>query len=372
MMANVVLVFREVISPKLKVPNVGGIETYLVSLSSLLINNGYDVTLLQRGMHDYNFDYNGVRVVGYAEKKSNCLVDKHIKTTGEAVDLVVWGTDSISKKIKGIPTISIQHGIGFDYVYDEGIKGILSNFGFMKIYRLLQRLQALRYFSRADQRVCVDYNFVNWYRTYAQTDQTITVIPNFTPIDPNIIKEKTNSDVVKVLFARRFVKKRGVYEMISAAQRILSRYSHVTVTFAGDGPLKSDIEKAFCDDERVTITTYSFHESLKFHSEFDIAVVPTLGGEGTSLSLLEAMSAGCCVIGSNVGGITNILIDNYNGRIVTPTVDNIEHAISELILDDKKRKFLAVNSYDTVRHGFSLSLWESKWLNTIKLVLDTE
>ncbi|WP_420491566.1 glycosyltransferase [Neobacillus drentensis] len=43
-----------------------------------------------------------------------------------------------------------------------------------------------------------------------------------------------------------------------------------------------------------------------------------LGSEGTSLSLLEAMAAKCAEIATNVGGMTNIILDNYNGLIINP------------------------------------------------------
>ncbi|MGR4357642.1 glycosyltransferase [Escherichia coli] len=63
-------------------------------------------------------------------------------------------------------------------------------------------------------------------------------------------------------------------------------------------------------------TSYKSEDSIHFHQQYDIAIVPSIGSEGTSLSLLEAMSAKCLVIATDIGGMTNIILDGFNGRMI--------------------------------------------------------
>ena len=74
------------------------------------------------------------------------------------------------------------------------------------------------------------------------------------------------------------------------------------------------------------------------------------------------MSSHCAVIGSDVGGITNIIIDGFNG-IMIPAGDSIRlyEAMRFLIDNPEKRKQIAQKGYDSIAHSFSLDVWRSKW-----------
>ena len=149
-------------------------------------------------------------------------------------------------------------------------------------------------------------------------------------------------------------------------ERILSEKDNVRVTFAGTGPDEEWLKCKFENNPNVSFTQYSSEDSLEFHSKFDIAVVPTTGSEGTSLSLLEAMSAHCAVVCTNVGGMTNIVIDGYNGLMVIPEEKELYRAIKRVIEDGQLRHTLANRGYETVVNSFSVSIWESKWTELLK------
>jgi glycosyltransferase involved in cell wall biosynthesis len=55
--------------------------------------------------------------------------------------------------------------------------------------------------------------------------------------------------------------------------------------------------------------------------------------------LVEAMAAGLPVVGSRVGGITDLVKNGENGLLVPPAdVDALEHAILDLLQHESKRK----------------------------------
>lgn len=117
--------------------------------------------------------------------------------------------------------------------------------------------------------------------------------------------------------------------------------------------------------------TYNSEKSLKIHQDKDIAVIPTIASEGTSLSLLEAMAAGCAVICTNVGGMTNIIIDGYNGLMINPDEDSLYKALDRLIEDKLLRGRLQAKAYETIKEAFSLNIWKSKWAQIIKNIKQT-
>ncbi len=116
----------------------------------------------------------------------------------------------------------------------------------------------------------------------------------------------------------------------------------------------------------VNFTKFSTLDSLNIHQQYHIAVVPSLGSEGTSLSLLEAMGGQCAVIATNVGGMTNIILDGYNGLLISPNKDELKLAILKLIDDCNLREQLGKNAFETVNKSFNKKKWDTLWLKVIK------
>jgi glycosyltransferase involved in cell wall biosynthesis len=211
----------------------------------------------------------------------------------------------------------------------------------------------------------VDYNFLNWYRTQIADvpEGKIWVIPNFVDI-PNGYKpdmQRHQRKPVKIIFARRFVEERGSRLMIEAAKRLLKMFQEIEFCFAGEGPDQSLITETFENEPRVSIQKYRPDESLRIHEKFHIAVVPSLASEGTSLSLAEAMAAGCAVVATNVGGMTNMVIHEHNGCLVNPDVESLTNVLSRLINDRNLRIKLGEQAAATARDAFSLDRWKLRW-----------
>ena len=279
-------------------------------------------------------------------------------------DILIFCSELMLRKIDARFAIAIQHGIGWDIEQEE------------KCSRLKNIIQTLRHCRRSliytkcassvRKMICVDYNYINWYRTQVlHHEMEYTIIPNFTKIPPQNIR-KFDDSVIKIIFARRFVKYRGTRLFAEVAERILCEYKNIEITFAGDGPEEGYLKERFFKYPNVKFCTYKSDESLQVHSDKHIAVVPTVGSEGSRLSILEAMASTCAVVCTNVGGMTNIVIDNFNGAIVNPEVVQLYEAIKSIIEDREKRERVAIAAYETVQNGFSFELWAEKW----KRILD--
>ena len=350
-----------------EVVTIGGIQTYLTELMKICLGLGYDVQLFQMGDTDRHAEVDGISIVQTRVEGHD--YEGFFRTVADTIHgeaRVVFGTDiMVPKDLRGIKAIGIQHGIFWDVPTAPRRGGDVRMFlsKALRNYKFIRRVRPL------DTLVCVDYNYVNWLR--AETDcvrTNLRVIPNYTKIAPVYRKPE---DTVNIIFARRLWEYRGTRVFAEAAGRIVREYGNVHVTVAGTGPDEKYMRDALAAYPNVSFITYGSSESLGIHADKHIAVVPTVGSEGTSLSLLEAMSAQCAVIASNVGGMTNIILDDYNGVMVNAgDADDLYRAMKRLIDNPDDRKRLSGKAYETVRQAFSYEKWSDRWTGVLKSFME--
>lgn len=344
--------------------NIGGVQTYITNLINLCVGINYHVRVFQYADADFYIKLNGkteifgIKIDLKDNKKNEYLYKRAKDSRGDGEYITIFATDIIIPNVRVENSIAIQHGICWDIPYDYD-RTLLRHFASKTVatYKMLKRI------SLVDNVVCVDYNFLNWYRaTICANRIKCKVIPNFTEIAP---AREDSDDKIKIIFARRFYSYRGTRIFAEAIERIVKEYSNVSVTVAGDGEDRQWLLDKLGGYENIEFSKYSSEDSLAMHQKHNIAVVPTVGSEGTSLSLLEAMSAGCAVICSNVGGMTNIVLDGHNGLMIEPDANEIYTALKKLIDDNELREKLSKNGYETVIDSFSYQKWAESWKKII-------
>ncbi len=347
----------------------GGVQTYIANIIPLLCDAGYACTVYQFEAENKSEE---VTLDGYCVKSVPCSMVKGKQETSVILsytekdfdrenDLLIFADHILTAKNDAAHSLSIQHGIHWD------IKKDVSRRDFRMFLSKARFAHAMhRQMTYVKEVVCVDYNFLNWYR--AQVDvpnSNFTVIPNFTKIAPVYPKP---TDTVNIIFARRFFPHRGTRVFAEAISRILSEYENVKATVAGRGPDEEYLHTVLDRyGDQVRFMQYAADESLMIHADQHIAVVPTVGSEGTSLSLLEAMSAQCAVICTDVGGMTNIVLNDYNGLMISAgSADALYHAIKRLIEHPEDLQRLSDKGYETVQAAFSYERWKRQWVEVIE------
>ena len=111
--------------------------------------------------------------------------------------------------------------------------------------------------------------------------------------------------------------------LIQAFASIVGTCPHTKLVLAGDGPLRNDLTQL--------ASTLGIAPSVHFLGRrsdvpsllqaMDLFVLPSLS-EGMSNTILEAMSCGLPVVATDVGGNSEIIIDNVTGRLVQS--ENVE------------------------------------------------
>lgn len=343
----------------------GGIQTYITNLLSIFTEAGYPCIVVQCGAQKQEVSMPNVHIYEMAnpQRDKKSLFRFALNMIDTEKDIVIFADDDIAVKNCLKRTIGIQHGIAWDKPYHTNFSKTMSELWvFKKAFLAYQKVKTAR---TVRIEVCVDNNFINWYRSMVAYPTTKLIsIPNFTKVEEFEKKEDGN---IRIIFARRFVWYRGTRIFTQAITRILNEYPEVRVTMAGRGPDEEMLKNTLSQyGERVAFINYESQESQLIHAQHDIAVVPTIGSEGTSLSLLEAMVAKCAVICSNVGGMTNVVINNYNGLMISSEAEAIYTAIKQLIEDSELRHTLAKRAFETVQCGFSFELWKDRWLKVIE------
>ena len=344
---------------------IGGVQTYISNLIELSGSLFDKVTLFQMGTKDETRKLPICRIIQFetnSQDKFEKLVYRWI-TQNDLIDrcIVLFATDSIIfQKYRFINSIVIQHGVSWD-IPKTGSNRKLER---VILSKAISAYKTIRNLERVNRVVCVDYNFQNWFRSLTTSgSEKLQVIPNFTDIAPKFTKP---SQRIKIIFARRLFPYRGTRVFTDAIVKVLDEFSNIEVTVAGDGPDEQWMRDKLGKYNNVFFTKYDSSESIQMHSDKHIAVVPTVGSEGTSLSLLEAMSAQCAVICTDVGGMTNIVIDGFNGLMVKAgNSEALYNALKRLIVDENLREQISNNAYSTIKQSFSLEKWQNKWKNVL-------
>lgn len=361
--------------------NIGGVQTYVRDLAFLAKKLNKDVYIVQLGNDNFSKKSEGINIFQFnlnylffqnPYQKLFNYICRNLANVKK--DIIIISTDQLDVRSKLDNVISIQHGVAFDIPGDL-LNGIWNKLFILQILnKLFRSLKNISRFSNVKNVVCVDYNFFNWYRTIGtiSNSMSLKVIPNYSSSiihKHNVLKKLNSRTKKKFLFARRFVDYRGVFLFSNVILKLLNEFHELEVTFAGDGPLKNYLIRKFEGYDNVAITSFEAKDSVDFHFSFDVAVIPTVFSEGTSLSLNEAMAAGCFPIATHVGGMTNMIIDGFNGRLVYPSESELYLVLKEVILmNDIEFNQIVENAYEVVNSSFSKDIWSLKWKDLINKI----
>ena len=147
-----------------------------------------------------------------------------------------------------------------------------------------------------------------------------------------VIKEKYDIQGNVILYVGRLSEKKGVHYLIDAMSLILNEFPDSKLLIVGNGEFEAELQKRvqnFGLQNNIVFVGGLPNEQLPvYYASVDIFVSPSLE-EGLGLTFVEAAMSGCLLIGTDVGGIRDIIEDCQTGFLV-PEKDSI--AIAEKII----------------------------------------
>lgn len=154
--------------------------------------------------------------------------------------------------------------------------------------------------------------------------------------------------------------------MILAVDKLKERYPKISLVIIGDGPLLSSYQCLISKlnlNHYVRIVTKKIpqQEMAKIYSSAYIYLCPSLK-EIFGITVLEAMACGVPVIGSNIGGMKDVIQSGKNGFLIEPEdIDALCGCISKLLEDQHMHAEFSKCAVETSKK-FDWSIIVSKFL----------
>jgi len=351
----------------------GGAERYGIELSKLLLELDFKIEWWQVGSGWQKELMEGVMVksIPITESPYETMPDLNYAFLEKAVDIdyaIYFVTFLAYPQVKE-KSISLSHGIYWDYPKFDDIIG-----GERNRQEWLRRLRIA--LSGPEKIVSVDTATIQWVKaTWTGLEHKFEYIPNF--VDLSKFNSQGRTPVlakkpIKVIYPRRLTSVRGINETVRTAEIMTNLNPNIEFHIVGRGhqdQVEKDLMKWSSEHERVYYYWKPPELMAELYKEMDIALIPTKAAEGTSLSCLEAMSCGCVVISSYVGGLSNLIFDGYNGLLIKPKAKNITKSISSLIGDPILAQKLSKNGINVAK-TFSLLKWKESWKKLISEVFN--
>lgn len=179
------------------------------------------------------------------------------------------------------------------------------------------------------------------------------------------------NDKKVVLFVGRLAEKKGVRYLIDAARNVDAKF-----VIVGDGPLRAELEELAKElNDKVAFVGAKTHAELSvIYASADIFVAPSITAkdgdkEGLPTTITEAMASGLPVIGSDSGGIKEIVCHGENGFVVAEKDSKaIAYAINMLLEDAAMYSILRENAINTAK-TFDYSVIGKKYAEIIEEVI---
>jgi glycosyltransferase involved in cell wall biosynthesis len=164
-----------------------------------------------------------------------------------------------------------------------------------------------------------------------------------------------NSKLVAVV--AQLIARKGHRYLIEAIPDILSKVPEARFVFFGKGPIESDLRK-HCDKLGIStkVCFAGFRDNLdQLLPHLDLIVHPA-AMEGLGVSLLQAAACGVPIIGTPVGGISEIVREGVNGCLVPPgNAEAIASRVIEILGDQSRLSRMGKAGRELVKKEFSIS-----------------
>jgi len=175
----------------------------------------------------------------------------------------------------------------------------------------------------------------------------------------NLLKNLGFKGSEKFIFcAGRLVNGKGQDTLIRVFSSIVKKNQDVLLLIAGDGEdlfrLKKITNDNSISNSVIFLGALSRNETTKYYSNSDVFVSLSRLNETFGMVFIEAMALGVPVVGSNIGGIPEVINNKKNGITVNNlNFKEIENAILSILNNKQISNSLINNGYKSVKLKFN-------------------
>ncbi|MBW2993396.1 glycosyltransferase family 4 protein [Candidatus Woesearchaeota archaeon] len=191
-----------------------------------------------------------------------------------------------------------------------------------------------------------------------------------------IRKKFCKKDELMVLCVGRLVEKKGIHYLLPAFAETLKAVPNLKLVVVGDGYMHNSLvclSKKLGIDDKVIFTKEVGHKELpKYYCASDLFVLPSIidktgNRETQGVVYLEAMACKTPVIGTDTGGIPDVISNEKVGMLVPQkNTKKLAGQMISMLKNKKLRKSYAENAYKHVISNFKWKDIAEKYISVYK------
>ena len=358
----------------------GGVEIVVEELATRMVARGEQVVAYSRKGHNVagsEFDnesnannrpyvYKGVKIIPVAtiDAKGLAALSSSFFATLKAIaarpDVIHYHAEGPCVMLRlahwfGIRTVATIHGLDWQRAKWGRFASWYLKFGERTAARC------------ADEVIVLSRNMQRYFRdTYGRETRFIpNGIERSQPVRADIITQRYGLEKDGyILFLGRIVPEKGVHYLIEAFKRLDTDKKLVIAGGASDSSeYYEQIQSAAAGDSRIILTGFVEGRMLReLYSNAYVYVLPS-DLEGMPMSLLEAMSYGCCCLVSDIPECTEV-VEDHAVVFRHGDVDDLERQLSALIAAPERVNAMRKNASEFVCAKYS---WDSVTTRTLAL-----
>ena len=162
------------------------------------------------------------------------------------------------------------------------------------------------------------------------------IVPNFSKFDSKTI-QKNEDCPLKFGYVGNLISEKGYCKIFELSKE----FSHISFSVVGKFPSIDEKERFYSDPENLEkIKRINWNDNglygdkLRYHyATLDVLIFPTeYSHEAFPLVIIEALSQGCYILTTSIGGIPDIVTEEWIGKCISP--DQLIEEIALLQLGD--------------------------------------
>jgi glycosyltransferase involved in cell wall biosynthesis len=178
-----------------------------------------------------------------------------------------------------------------------------------------------------------------------------------------------------ILFVGRLDKIKGVNVLIEAGAKVKTRHPEIKIAIAGDGTELAYLKKITEDLDMKNIVRFFGHQTPEklthLYDNSAIIAAPSLGPDNLPIVCIEAMATGRPVIGSDIGGIPDLIENGKNGILIPPNdPDSLADSINILLDDRELMEKMGENGRQKAESKFSAKTYTEKTIRVYEDIIN--
>lgn len=211
-----------------------------------------------------------------------------------------------------------------------------------------------------------------WEEFYRKiTNNEIVIVNNAVLVD----KYKYNNGGNVISFMGRLCERKGIYDVLKIADKILEEHKGFKLYLCGDGDIEKvrDIIAKKGLSNRIIVTGWiNDNDKDKILKNSIINILPSYN-EGMPMAILETMAKGIPNISTNIGGIPNVIKNYDNGILISPgNTDELFKSLNYLLSNKKMRTDMSIKAYETIKDKFSIESYNNEFVKLYKSLNNIE